>query len=179
MADPDAFGADEDAMLDTVLSTVVGADNYPGDSATAPNWPTTGPGTRGVLNAMSPKWFSVADDLVALAPKPPVTWVRGSRRCHRQRHVAVRPGLPRSARRGPRLAGRGGLPAAADGRPDPGGAGALRRGRRLVHRGRARRLRPLAPHRAPGRVPRRPASACGWMTVLAVVYCCGAAPQDG
>ena len=78
VADPDAFGADEDAMLETVLSTVVGQDNYPGDPATAGSWPATGPGTRGVLNAMSPKWFSVADDLVALGHKPPVTWVRGS-----------------------------------------------------------------------------------------------------
>ncbi len=78
VADPDSFGADEDAMLETVLSTVVGPDNYPGDAGTAESWPTTGPGARGVLNAMSPKWFSVADDLVALRNKPPVTWIRGS-----------------------------------------------------------------------------------------------------
>ncbi len=78
VADPDSFGPDEDAMLDTVLSTVVGAGNYPGDPATAESWPATGPGTRGVLNAMSPKWFSVADELIALGHKPPVTWVRGS-----------------------------------------------------------------------------------------------------
>jgi pimeloyl-ACP methyl ester carboxylesterase len=78
VADPDAFGADEDAMLETVLSTVVGEGNYPGDPATAESWPATGPGTRGVLNAMSPKWFSIADELIALGHKPPVTWVRGS-----------------------------------------------------------------------------------------------------
>jgi pimeloyl-ACP methyl ester carboxylesterase len=36
-----------------------------------------GPGTRGVLNAMSPKYFQVADDLVAIAAKPPVVWVHG------------------------------------------------------------------------------------------------------
>jgi pimeloyl-ACP methyl ester carboxylesterase len=78
VADPDAFGPDEDAMLETVLSTVVGEDNYPGDATTVASWPTTGPGSRGVLNAMSPKWFSVADDLVAIPTKPPVSWVRGS-----------------------------------------------------------------------------------------------------
>jgi pimeloyl-ACP methyl ester carboxylesterase len=78
VADPEAFGADEDAMLETVLSTVVGADNYPGDSTTVASWPTVGPGTRGVLNAMSPKYFSVADDLVALSPKPPIVWVHGT-----------------------------------------------------------------------------------------------------
>jgi pimeloyl-ACP methyl ester carboxylesterase len=78
VADPEAFGADEDAMLESVLSTVVGIDNYPGDSTTVTSWPTNGPGTRGVLNTMSPGYFSVADDLVALSPKPPVVWVHGS-----------------------------------------------------------------------------------------------------
>jgi len=78
VADPDSFGVDEDGMLETVLSTVVGPDNYPGIAGVAESWPTTGPGARGVLNAMSPKWFSVADDLVALRDKPPVTWIRGS-----------------------------------------------------------------------------------------------------
>jgi pimeloyl-ACP methyl ester carboxylesterase len=76
-ADPDAFGADEDAMLESLLSTVVGEGNYPGDSAPSPNWPLTRPGRRGVLNAMAPQWFNVADALVALPVKPPVVWVRG------------------------------------------------------------------------------------------------------
>ncbi|GAB3445437.1 alpha/beta hydrolase [Phycicoccus ginsengisoli] len=78
VADPAAFGADEEAMLDTVLSTAVGEDNYPGDAAASEHWPATGPGRRGVTNAMSPRWFSVADELVALDPKPPVEWVRGT-----------------------------------------------------------------------------------------------------
>jgi pimeloyl-ACP methyl ester carboxylesterase len=79
VADPAAFGDDEEAMLDTVLSTVVGEDNYPGDATTSPHWPGMGPGTRGVLNAMSPKYFNVADALVALPNKPPVVWVHGNR----------------------------------------------------------------------------------------------------
>jgi pimeloyl-ACP methyl ester carboxylesterase len=78
VADPEAFGPDEEAMLDSLLSTVVGPDNYPGDSVPAASWPTFGPGARGVLNAMSPKYFSVADDLIAVSPKPPVVWVHGT-----------------------------------------------------------------------------------------------------
>jgi pimeloyl-ACP methyl ester carboxylesterase len=78
VADPAAFGEDEEAMLDSMLSTAVGEDNYPGDATSSPNWPTTGPGTRGVTNAMSPKYFDVAEALVALDPKPPVAWVRGT-----------------------------------------------------------------------------------------------------
>jgi pimeloyl-ACP methyl ester carboxylesterase len=78
VSDPEAFGPDEDAMLDSLLSTVVGTDNYPGDSESVASWPTMGPGTRGVLNAISPRYFSVADDLVACSPKPPIVWVHGS-----------------------------------------------------------------------------------------------------
>lgn len=78
VADPDSFGADEDAMLDTVLSTVVGEDNYPGDATPSTNWPLTAPGGRGVLNTLSPRWFSPAEALVALTPKPPIAWVRGT-----------------------------------------------------------------------------------------------------
>jgi pimeloyl-ACP methyl ester carboxylesterase len=77
VATPDAFGADEDAMLDSMLSTVVGDDNYPGDSTPSGNWPMTAPGSRGVLNTMSPRYFNVARSLVGLAEKPPIVWVRG------------------------------------------------------------------------------------------------------
>jgi len=78
VADPASLGADEEALLDSMLSTVVGTDNYPGDATASPNWPAIAPGTRGVLNALSPRWFSVADGLVAAADKPPIAWVRGS-----------------------------------------------------------------------------------------------------
>jgi pimeloyl-ACP methyl ester carboxylesterase len=76
VADPDAFGADEDAMLDSMLSTVVGEDNYPGDAVTSANWPMTAPGTRGVLNAISPRYLDLTG-LVDVTPKPPILWVRG------------------------------------------------------------------------------------------------------
>jgi pimeloyl-ACP methyl ester carboxylesterase len=78
VADPASFGDDEEALLHTVLSTVVGEDNYPGDSTTVASWPGMAPGTRGVLNAISPKYFNVADALVALPAKPPVVWVHGT-----------------------------------------------------------------------------------------------------
>jgi pimeloyl-ACP methyl ester carboxylesterase len=76
VADPAALGEDEESLLDTVLSTVVGPNNYPGDSITSPNWPGTAPGTRGVLNAIAPRWLNLTG-LVDIDPKPPVTWVRG------------------------------------------------------------------------------------------------------
>jgi pimeloyl-ACP methyl ester carboxylesterase len=79
VADPASLGDDEEALLDTVLSTAIGPDNYPGDATPSAHWPMTAPGDRGVLNTMSPKWFGVADALVGLDPKPPVTWVRGDR----------------------------------------------------------------------------------------------------
>jgi pimeloyl-ACP methyl ester carboxylesterase len=77
VADPTTLGADEELLLDTVLSTVVGDDNYPGTSESVAGWPGVGPGRRGVLNAMSPRYYRVADDLVGLRTKPPIAWVRG------------------------------------------------------------------------------------------------------
>ena len=76
VATPSAFGDDEEAMLDSLLSTAVGDDNYPGDGGASANWPFTGPGTRGVLNTMSPRWLSLAG-VVDVAVKPPITWVHG------------------------------------------------------------------------------------------------------
>ncbi|WP_435818518.1 alpha/beta fold hydrolase [Micromonospora lupini] len=77
VADPAVLGADEELLLDSLLSTATGEDNYPGTAVPSANWPGTAPGERGVLNALAPTWFRLADDLVAVAHKPPVTWVRG------------------------------------------------------------------------------------------------------
>ncbi|MEV4621267.1 alpha/beta fold hydrolase [Asanoa sp. NPDC049573] len=79
VADPASLGADEELLLDTVLSTAIGDDNYPGTSVTSPHWPGVGPGDRGVLNTMAPNNFRIADALVAVTPKPHITWVRGDR----------------------------------------------------------------------------------------------------
>jgi pimeloyl-ACP methyl ester carboxylesterase len=76
VADPASFGDDGDALLDSLLTTVTGEGNYPGDAIPTTNWPGAAPGSRGVVNAMSPKYL----DHTALAdidPRPPVVWVRG------------------------------------------------------------------------------------------------------
>ncbi|WP_406041455.1 alpha/beta hydrolase [Micromonospora sp. NBC_00898] len=77
VADPASLGEDEELLLDSVLSTATGDDNYPGTAVASPHWPGTAPGERGVLNALAPAHFRIADELVAVPGKPPVTWVRG------------------------------------------------------------------------------------------------------
>lgn len=66
----------EEAYVTALLTTVVGEGNYAGDSAPSENWPGVGPGTRGVNNALSPKYCDLSG-FAAIAPKPPVLWVRG------------------------------------------------------------------------------------------------------
>ena len=77
VADPASLGEDEQLLLDTVLSTAIGTDNYPGDAGTSTNWPGMTPGDRGVLNTMAPNHFNVAAALVAVPVKPPITWLHG------------------------------------------------------------------------------------------------------
>ncbi|WP_422736636.1 alpha/beta fold hydrolase [Micromonospora sp. WMMD729] len=77
VADPASLGVDEELLLDSVLSTATGDDNYPGTAVPSANWPGTAPGERGVLNALAPSWFRIADELVAVAQKPEIAWVRG------------------------------------------------------------------------------------------------------
>jgi pimeloyl-ACP methyl ester carboxylesterase len=67
----------EDLLLEEVLKSVTGEDGYPGDFTTSENWPGVAPGTRGILNAVSPKYCNWAD-IVELDPKPPVLWTHGS-----------------------------------------------------------------------------------------------------
>src|SRR3954468_9691071 len=69
--------AREDLLLDEILKSQTGDDGYPGDATPSENWPTVAPGTRGILNALSPKhcdWFGI----VGLDPKPPILWVHGT-----------------------------------------------------------------------------------------------------
>jgi pimeloyl-ACP methyl ester carboxylesterase len=67
----------EDVLLDEVLLSLTGEDGYPGDSTGSDNWPGVAPGTRGILNALSPKYCDWSD-LVDLDPKPPVLWTQGT-----------------------------------------------------------------------------------------------------
>ncbi|MEU5938750.1 alpha/beta hydrolase [Micromonospora sp. NPDC047548] len=77
VADPASLGEDEELLLESMLTTATGGDNYPGTATTSPHWPGTAPGTRGVLNALAPAHLQLADELVAIGVKPPVAWVRG------------------------------------------------------------------------------------------------------
>ena len=67
----------EDMLLEEVLKSVTGDDGNPGDSVPSPNWPGMAPGTRGILNALSPKYCRW-DDIVSLSPKPPILWTHGT-----------------------------------------------------------------------------------------------------
>ncbi|RQX57841.1 alpha/beta hydrolase, partial [Micromonospora chalcea] len=77
VADPASLGEHEDLLLDSMLTTATGDDNYPGTAVASAHWPGTAAGPRGVLNALAPAHFRLADELVAVPVKPPVTWVRG------------------------------------------------------------------------------------------------------
>jgi len=63
--------------LDAMLDVHLGDDHYPGDSTTSPHWPGVAPGTRGMNNAISPKYCNLAP-FSDIAPRPPVLWVRGA-----------------------------------------------------------------------------------------------------
>jgi pimeloyl-ACP methyl ester carboxylesterase len=67
----------EDWFVASMNSTVVGEDNYPGDLRPSPHWPGIAPGTRGVLNAISPVYFNLSH-FAELTPQPPVLWIRGA-----------------------------------------------------------------------------------------------------
>lgn len=71
------LGEDEDAYVESMLSTRIGDDHYPGDSAPADAWPNLAPGKRGVLNTIAPTNFRI-DDLHTIDPKPPILWIRGT-----------------------------------------------------------------------------------------------------
>jgi pimeloyl-ACP methyl ester carboxylesterase len=55
----------------------VGDDNYPGDATASENWPNVAPGTRGMNNAISPKYCDLSA-FARIEPRPGVLWVRGS-----------------------------------------------------------------------------------------------------
>lgn len=66
----------EDVFTDEIVTTVCGDDNYPGDGVPSANWPGGAPGTRGVNNALSPKYCNLSA-FATIAVRPPVLWVRG------------------------------------------------------------------------------------------------------
>jgi pimeloyl-ACP methyl ester carboxylesterase len=68
----------EDMLVDEILKSRTGDDGYPGDATASEHWPTVAPGTRGILNALSPKYCNWAA-ITELEPKPPVLWTHGAR----------------------------------------------------------------------------------------------------
>lgn len=67
----------EEALMESVFSTRVGDDWYPGNSVPSKYWPGSAPGEKGVYNALSRKYFD-ASALVDIDPKPPILWIRGA-----------------------------------------------------------------------------------------------------
>jgi pimeloyl-ACP methyl ester carboxylesterase len=65
-----------DIYVESMLSTRLGDDHYPGTSVTVPDWPGLAPGDRGVLNTMAPTHFRVTG-LTSVERKPPILWIRG------------------------------------------------------------------------------------------------------
>ena len=68
---------DEEEILDALLATATGEDNYPGAVQPSPNWPHVAPGTRGVANAFSPRYCDLSG-FAASGCRAPVLWVRGA-----------------------------------------------------------------------------------------------------
>jgi len=67
----------EDIFVEAVLTTRIGEDFSPGDFELVKEWPGFAPGTRGVLNALSPKYHNLTG-ITEIEPKVPILWVRGS-----------------------------------------------------------------------------------------------------
>jgi hypothetical protein len=74
---PPFVPAELDVFVESMLSTRVGDDHYPGTSRPVAAWPGFAPGDRGVLNTMAPTHFRIAS-LAGLVRKPPVLWLRGA-----------------------------------------------------------------------------------------------------
>lgn len=70
--------AHEDVWVESMLTTKVGVDNYPGDATATESWPGFAPGAHGVLNTMTPDHLDLTG-IVDLALKPPILWIRGDR----------------------------------------------------------------------------------------------------
>jgi len=67
----------EEIYLTSLLSTRITPGNYPGDLIPSNNWPNVAPGTRGVNNALSPKYMNQGN-FANISIKPPVLWVHGA-----------------------------------------------------------------------------------------------------
>ncbi len=67
----------EEELLSALLSLRLGPDWYPGDFVPSPHWPSAAPGPRGLINALSRRYFD-AGALAGIRPQPPILWIRGA-----------------------------------------------------------------------------------------------------
>jgi len=67
----------EEVFLDSMFSTRIGEDFYPGDFTACEEWPGVAPGVKGINNAFSPKYMNTSA-IADLNPKVPILWIRGS-----------------------------------------------------------------------------------------------------
>jgi pimeloyl-ACP methyl ester carboxylesterase len=67
----------EEIYLSSLLTTKITPGNYPGDMTPSENWPTVGPGTLGVNNALSPKYMNQGN-FASISIKPPLLWIHGA-----------------------------------------------------------------------------------------------------
>jgi pimeloyl-ACP methyl ester carboxylesterase len=68
----------EDELAEGILGTRTGDDHYPGDAVPSPHWPGTAPGTKGVLNAISPRYFGWSG-FPESGCEAPLLWIHGDR----------------------------------------------------------------------------------------------------
>ena len=66
-----------EALLDSMLSTRIGDDWYPGNAVGSDCGTGPAPGARGIVNAFSRLYFD-ASKVVHIDPKPSVLWIRGA-----------------------------------------------------------------------------------------------------
>ena len=66
----------ETLFVDGMFDMALGEDYYPGDAVPTAEWPNMGPGKKGIINTMSPKYVNL-NSLIHLKEKPPIIWFRG------------------------------------------------------------------------------------------------------
>ena len=71
-----SFSSDDmDGLVDSVLKSRIGDDWYPGNSVASNNWPGRAPGDKGILNAISRRYFD-ASNITDVKEKKPILWIR-------------------------------------------------------------------------------------------------------